>query len=474
MYFKKSLLVLLFLGLLVSFSYSFFVFDSSYTGMLINREPVRILALDTMERFYFGDPNVRVEIEPPPEGAVVLDNSEPLVIVDHPFQSTTSPLAGQPVEFTLPIRVNEGVKIEKIKIFVPPGSSHVNVAGGQATDVRISVIDQVQGAISQPGGREIVINKPMAGDYLITFLSQGPYVSEERALSFNMGKKVVVVNNQENSYSGVTFVSSLKGINADSSEKLSVRDSDGSDVPFVSYDVDNDGLLDLIKFKTDVSSSSKSSYDIVTVDRSASEEILDDSLIDDIKIDVDYQDLSPECKQSSLCESYSACIYDSLTDSFSRDNLAGGIEKGFCISDDPSCPPISKKSESCSLGKDISLTVSSQETPSDFQIKSARVVDGETQDVVASIVVRAQNFVDITFSQGNIQESSDDFEKDSCYNAILDAQEEDIDCGGVCYKSCVSEKESYAHIFALISWIAFALLFILFFMFERIFVQDSL
>jgi len=368
-----------------------------------------------------------------------------LVVVRKPKQVGTT-FVGKLAEWSLSLKVFQGSNIEKIKVNLPPGSRYVRVIGDVPTEVYIKTISLGENIfdITKPlpliGGVEVVIKSPGSGTINLNFVIPGPYISNEKLNS--RGKEIVINNPWDVSYFDVAIIASLDFELTDPDGLKIVPKGSDEGVDYKVFDVNGDGLFDFVKFNVDVSSKSKKSYEIITLNVIKVKARKIDAKKAIVPI-VDIVELSDECKEDLACGSYSPCSIDSSV-VFEKGALFLGRQTAICSSDNVLCSPIYEVVRDCKFSE--KEVVVKKEKPDIFlgpPIEGEKVINiygAETGDRVASLGVSKEGAVRIIFTQ---QPSEGVYlSPPSCYNSVQDIDEEGIDCGVNC-KSCILEVESF-------------------------------
>ena len=398
-------------------------------------------------RVKYNTPSVIVEIPKVSELG-----EQPIIILSKPKQSETT-VIGELVQWSLRFEVPPGSKVDEI-IFTLLSASYVSVEGAKEVFVKTIYLGKENiFDITRPSGViEVNIKNPESG--IVYFFTSGVHIFDIKTTS--RGKEIVVINPTDIFYQDVSVIASLEGLDVRAKDIADLRiiSDKGDRIDSLSYDIDGDDVLDLVKFDVDMPPGAKKSYEIITfeVKRAEAKKISEGQFIIPV---VEFEDVPKECFYS--CGSYSSCnYYTRSSDYFKKGVLLLGRQEALCVSDNFNCPPVIKQVRECSFGKKIIVTEDGLESEIYFGPPEVReeegkvekevsIYDKKTDNKVVSIIVKttegvATPKVDIVFTQ---QYSCVYLSPPSCYNGIENKDEEGVDCGGVC-RECVEEVESFA------------------------------
>jgi len=158
------------------------------------------------------------------------------------------------------------------------------------------------------------------------------------------------------------------------------------------------------------------------------------------------------CVPNFKCGEWSDCVYaTNLRDILKGENIERGFGERLCV-DISGCVSGFKERELCDSNENMKLEINSEINGrkhlifmSEFTNKPIAYFDINSLRNKRLNVIFVQNY--LTFD-------------DSCYNSLLDYEEERVDCGGKC-KKCLTDKKDFGF-FIVFFWITLCILSLLF------------
>jgi hypothetical protein len=253
-------------------------------------------------------------------------------------------------------------------------------------------LDIFDKSIGKTDGVTVTIKDP--AQYLIKF-STAPAIVKEKKIS--KGKSLEIKNLGPGHVTNVV-VDVSKEFNVRDASELSVFIRGGEKVSnLLSYDTNNDGRLDFVKFSHALSAKSTDTIDVLALGGGGIQTGQSENEV--YLAPVSFEDLSEECKLGLDCGE--AACDPSIGSVFSRgEEFLEGERTVVCTSENLVCPPVVSRTESCVIEKkrkvEIEVSDGFDLAPGETSAKEVLLRDQGTNELVGSISI-ADNNLEIIF-----------------------------------------------------------------------------
>lgn len=304
----------------------------------------------------YNDPDISIELA----SSFSTENNK--ILVKEPVQdrALVNQLVGWKTSISVPEKIESGsLKLglarAKYARITSPQDAQVSVNTKKASG---NVFESIFNSGADTGNEqnyEFNIVNPVKGEYEVSFFTNPAYVSEDETLK--NGDKRIVVNNPTSINYGSIFVYT-KVQSTKNSDQFVVEDGSGNKIDSVSYDSDNDGRIDLVKFSVQIPSTSEKTFQITKTSREDVTVGDSNELNNEIRSssNVGSTILSDECSEDLDCGDFGACSLNyEAGQIIGSSSIVGSTKEKVCRSSNPDCPPSTKIIDSCSLSHNVKI-----------------------------------------------------------------------------------------------------------------------
>ncbi|GEM_PF-5815930 len=384
-------------------------FGVSSSGESINGQSLTILSPSVV----FS--NTQVSARLAGEGAREIISNEDIFIEEpEPVSAKSNQLS----QWKTNVRVNKRADKTKIMITIP-NAKYVRTRGPGEVSIEPRTIspglfEGFSSASKDIQETDITI-EPLEGVYEISYFTNPITISSEEELP-NNGKRVVVTNSLDIDYDSASVLVKMRALKEN--EYFIVRGLADGKIYELKVLVSDFTDENIVKFVISAPANSEQMFDIIRESFDSEEPGEEDKVVvSDLESEIADEKISltssflltDECEASLKCEESLCEPPKSAGRMFFADGFSG-VKESVCRSDNPDCPSVVRKVESCSFGKEISFSkeekdilpfVSQIESAESMKVSSLAIFDKEKNTREAVILFasgsRGEKYLDIIF-----------------------------------------------------------------------------